>query len=84
MASQQLSMFLTDYEQRSDARDMAAYRALGAMSAAICLLRQAKGQDALSILLSALERYELADRELQKIKIHNPIQENSHAVHTRN
>jgi hypothetical protein len=68
MASQQLTMFLSDYEKLSDARDMAAYRALGAISAAICYCRQARTSDALDILTRALEAYERADNKLQNLK----------------
>lgn len=68
MASQQLTMFVSDYEQRSDARDMAAYRALGALSAAICFCRENDTKRALHVLTEALERYELADQKLQQVK----------------
>ncbi len=68
MASQQLTMFVTDYEKRSDERDIAAYRALGAMTAAICFCRQGKTEDALAILTRALENYERADSNLQQLK----------------
>jgi predicted negative regulator of RcsB-dependent stress response len=61
-------MFISDYEKLSDARDNAAYRALGAISAAICYCRQQNTADALSILTRALEAYERADEKLQGLK----------------
>jgi hypothetical protein len=67
MASQQLNMFLSDYEQRSDARDMAAYRALGAMTAAIRYCRDGNTEDALRILTCALDTYERANANLQAL-----------------
>jgi hypothetical protein len=68
LASQQLTMFVSDYEQGCDLRDRAAYRALGAITAAICFCREGKTKDALHILTTAIERYEQANRELQRIK----------------
>jgi len=70
-------MFVTDFDRLSDQRDMAAYRALGAISAAICFCKQNRAKDALAVLTSALERYEQADQELQSFKIQLP-QENHH------
>jgi hypothetical protein len=69
VASQQLTMFVSDYEKRSDARDMAAYRALGAMTAAIVFCQIGDAKAALRVLTEARDRYEQRDRELQKIKI---------------
>lgn len=66
--STQLTMFVSDYEQLSDARDNAAYRAVGAISAAICFCRQQKSEDALAVLTRALENYERADHRLQTLK----------------
>ncbi len=68
MASRQLTMFVSDYEKLSDARDMAAYRALGAISAAICYCREGDAKAALGVLTSARDRYEQRDRELQNLK----------------
>jgi Tfp pilus assembly protein PilF len=61
-------MFVTDYERRSDERDIAAYRALGAMTAAICFCRQGKSEEALAVLTRALHNYERADSNLQQLK----------------
>ena len=66
--SQQLTLFVSDYERLSDARDVAAYRALGAMTAAVCFCRQGKTEDALTVMTAALERYERADEKLQQLK----------------
>lgn len=68
MASQQLTMFISDYEKLSDARDNAAYRCVGAISAAICYCRQQNTADALSILTRALEAYERAEQKLENYK----------------
>ena len=68
MASQQLTMFVSDYEQFSDRRDVAAYRALGAMTTAIGLCRAGKPEDALAVMTRALENYERADSSLQSLK----------------
>lgn len=68
MASQQLTMFVSDYEQLSDARDREAYRALGAMTAALCYCREQKLEDAEAVLKRALENYERADQKLQSLK----------------
>lgn len=68
MATNQLTMFVTDYEQRSDARDMAAYRALGSITAAVVYLRENDPKTALHILTSAIETYERADAKLQNLK----------------
>ena len=64
----QLTLFVSDYERLSEARDMAAYRALGALTAAICFCRQGKSKDALAVMTAALERYERADEKLQQLK----------------
>lgn len=69
MAShKQLTMFLTDHEKLSDARDRAAYRCVGAISAAICYCRQEQPKDALSILMNALSAYEHAETKLENFK----------------
>lgn len=68
MASQQLTMFLSDHDRLSDARDREAYRALGAMTAAICFCREGKADDALAVMTRALENYERADQHLQSLK----------------
>jgi hypothetical protein len=65
---QQLTLFISDYQRLSDARDVAAYRALGAITAAICFCREKRTDDALAVLTSALERYERADQNLQRLK----------------
>jgi hypothetical protein len=61
-------MFVSDYEKLSDQRDVAAYRALGAMTAAICFCREGKADDALAVMTRALENYERADQNLQGLK----------------
>jgi hypothetical protein len=76
-------MFVTDFDRLSDARDMAAYRALGAISAAICFCKQERPKDALAVLVSAMERYEAADQELQSFKI-QPTGEIHHGNATAN
>lgn len=50
MASQQLTMFVTDYEKLAEQRDFAAYRAVGAMTAAIVFCREQRTHDALAVL----------------------------------
>jgi hypothetical protein len=58
-----------DYEELSDRRDLAAYRALGAMTAAICFCRQGKTADAMAVLIRAVRDYELVDQQLQSLKL---------------
>ena len=79
-SAQQLTMFVNDYDRLCDARDMAAYRALGAITAAICFCREKRSDDALAVLTQALQQYEKADQQLQNLK----SGENRHAVHARN
>lgn len=67
-ASKQLTLFVSDYERLCEQRDIAAYRALGAMAAAMCFCRQGRPEDALTVLTSALARYERADEKLQQLK----------------
>jgi hypothetical protein len=81
VASQQLTMFVSDYEKLVDARDMAAYRCVGALTAAICFCRQRDTDAALSILTSALARYESAAEKLEALKTHKG---ENHAVHSSN
>jgi hypothetical protein len=59
---------LAEFQRLSRERDLAAYRALGAMDAAICYCRQGDSQEALSILTRGLAHYELADSKLQNLK----------------
>jgi len=66
---------MTDYQKLSRARDLAAYRALGHIDAALCYARQGDVKMVLSILLSAREQYEAADRKLQQCT--NSQKENS-------
>lgn len=68
MSRDQLTMFVSDFDKLSDARDNAAYRCVGAISAAICYCRQDKPKDALSILKSALAAYEHAEEKLERYK----------------
>jgi hypothetical protein len=67
-AGQQLPLFHNEYKKLCQRRDVAAYRALGAMTAAICFCRQGMPEDALGVLRSALDRYEIADSSLQNLK----------------
>ena len=55
----------SDYQRACIARDHAAYRAVGAIDAAICYCRNADPKMALSILLNARADYERADKNLQ-------------------
>lgn len=82
MASQQLTLFMSDFEKLEQARDMAAYRALGALTAAICFCRQKRTEDALAIMERALEAYERANDKLQLLK--KQPQGESHVVHASN
>jgi len=66
----QLTLFTKDYELLCQARDAMCYRALGSIAAAICFCRANRNSDAIAILTSALERYEMADQELQRFKLH--------------
>jgi predicted negative regulator of RcsB-dependent stress response len=73
-AARNLSLFTGEFERKSEfertaeQRDMAAYRALGAMTAAIVFCRQDDPKSALHILTTALQQYERADSQLQEIK----------------
>ncbi len=68
MASQQLTMFMSDYERLAEQRDFAAYRAVGAISAAICYCKNGEMKDVLHILTSALENYEMVANKLESLK----------------
>lgn len=81
-STQQINLFSSEYRKRAEQRDFAAYRALGAISAAVCFCRQNRSQDALAVLTSALARYEEADQQLHSLKI-QPTGE-QHAVHASN
>jgi hypothetical protein len=74
-------MFVSDYEKLSDARDVAAYRCVGALTAAICFCRQKDLDAALTILTSALARYESAAEKLEALKTRKG---EFHAVHASN
>lgn len=54
----------SDYQRLRIARDLAAYRAVGHIDAAICYCRQGDAKMALSILMNARQMYEAADRAL--------------------
>ena len=58
----------SDYQKLAIARDYAAYRAVGAIDAAICHCRAGDAKTALSILLNARADYERADSKLQNHK----------------
>jgi len=59
----------SDYQKLRTARDLAAYRALGHIDAAICYCRQGDAQMALSILLNARATYEASARALENYAI---------------
>jgi len=75
---------MTTYQQLSRARDLAAYRALGHIDAAICYARQGDTQTVLSILLSARELYEKAARALDSLNSSSTGKGNSHNGNTSN
>lgn len=81
--SQQLTLFTDEYERLAEQRTNEAYRALGAITAAICFCRQERSKDALAVLTSAIERYEEADQALQQLKL-SPTGENRYAVQASN
>ncbi len=81
MASQQLTMFMSDYERLAEQRDFAAYRAVGAISAAICYCKNGQLSDVLHILTSALENYERIANKLEDYKTHKG---DSHVIHASN
>lgn len=68
MASQQLTMFLTDHEKLSDARDNAAYRCVGAIASALRYSHANRMDEAFRILSAALESYERAETKLANYK----------------
>lgn len=65
----QIGLFQTEYERLCDQRDVAAYRALGAITAAIAFCKQGDAEKALTVLNSARERYDVADAQLQQLKL---------------
>ena len=67
-STQQIRMFDTSYEQICEQRDMAAYRALGAITAAICFCKKGDTRAALDILTKARDRFDQIDHELQTLK----------------
>jgi hypothetical protein len=58
----------SDFDRLSTARDYAAYRALGAIDAAICYCRQGDAEMAMRILTNARADYNRADLNLQNFK----------------
>jgi hypothetical protein len=64
----------SDYQKLTIARDYAAYRAVGAIDAAICYCKNGDAKTALEILLDARADYEQADSKLQN---HKTEKENS-------
>jgi hypothetical protein len=66
----------TEYEELVVARDHAAYRAVGAIDAAICYCKNGDTRTALSILLNARADYERADVRLQNHKSQTSEKEN--------
>jgi hypothetical protein len=69
VASRQLALFSDAYDQLVEQRDMAAYRALGAMTSAICFCRQNRTQDALEVLTAAMTRYTAVEEQLVNFKL---------------
>ena len=65
----QLTLFGNRYDQLAEQRDMAAYRALGAMTSAICFCRQNRAQDALVVLTAAMQRYNDVEEQLVNLKL---------------
>jgi hypothetical protein len=59
----------TEYARLKDERDTAAYRAVGALDAAIVFCREGKPEDALSVLLAARSRYQTAEDALDELKV---------------
>jgi len=62
-------LFSDEYQELCDRRDAEAYRALGAITAAICFCREKKPELAEAVLSRALERYEVADAQLQQLRM---------------
>jgi hypothetical protein len=83
VASRQLALFTDEYDRLLEQRDMEAYRALGAITAAICFCRQERSKDALEVLTRAIERYEIADTQLQQFKF-TTTGEKTYAVQASN
>jgi len=73
-----------DYKKLSIARDHAAYRALGAIDAAICYCRNGDAVIALNILTKARAQYERANQKLQDAFASTSKKENTDAVQTSN
>lgn len=67
----------SEYQQLRIARDLAAYRALGHIDAAICYCRQGNTEMALSILLNARATYEATARALENYTISNSRKQRS-------
>jgi glutamine amidotransferase-like uncharacterized protein len=66
----------SDYQKLCIARDYAAYRAVGAIDAAICSCRRGDAETALQILTNARAEYERADTRLQNHKSQKSKKEN--------
>jgi hypothetical protein len=67
--AEQIPFWMSEYEQRCEKRDMAAYQALGALTQAIVLCEQGDAKSALAFLVAARDRYEARNRELQAVKL---------------
>lgn len=67
----------SQYERLRIARDLAAYRALGHIDAAICYCRQGDSKMALSILTSARSLYQAAAKALDNHTTSNYRKQNS-------
>jgi len=67
----------SDYQRLRIARDLAAYRAVGHIDAAICYCRQGDSKMALSILMNARRMYEAADQALDQHVHANSKKDNS-------
>lgn len=67
MARRQGALFISEYDRLSERRDFAAYKALGAITAAINFCREDDSKSALHILTTAIEQYERTNTELQRL-----------------
>ena len=64
-----IKVSLHDYEKLVRERDMAAYRAVGSLDAAILCCEIDKPQEAVKILRRAREHYEAANHALKQAEI---------------
>jgi hypothetical protein len=67
----------TDYQRLRIARDLAAYRAVGHIDAAICYCRQGDAKMALAILMDGRALYQKAADALDQHTTSSPKKENT-------